>query len=67
MITLDEDLQLLKARVAKLERDVGELKSRSIPETDQPWWERIAGRFENDAAFEEIVRLGRESQMPEDD
>jgi hypothetical protein len=67
---MDEDLQLLKDRVAKLEQDVGELKSRSVLQPDQPWWARIAGRFENDAAFDEIVRLGREyreSQVPEDD
>ena len=37
---------------------------------DQPWWDRIAGRFENDMAFEEIIRLGREyreAQVPEND
>jgi hypothetical protein len=67
---MDDDIQLLKARVDKLEQDVGELKSRSVRQADQPWWERIAGRFENDAAFEDIVRLGREyreAQVPEDD
>jgi hypothetical protein len=67
---MDEDIQLLKDRVQKLERDVGELMSRTTGQADQPWWQRIAGRFENDAAFEEIVRLGREyreAQVPEDD
>ena len=67
---MDEDIQVLKDRVAKLEQDVGKLKSRSIRQADQPWWERISGRFENDAAFQEIVRLGREyraAQVPEDD
>jgi hypothetical protein len=66
---MNQDIQLLKDRVAKLEQDIGELKSRSVSQADQPWWQRIAGRFENDPAFEEIVRLGREyreAQLPED-
>ena len=67
---MDEDIQLLKDRVAKLEQEVGELKSNSVRQVEQPWWERIAGRFENDPAFEEIVRLGREhreAQTAEED
>lgn len=67
---MNEDIQLLKNRVAKLEQEVSELKSGPVRQPGQPWWDRIAGRFENDAAFEEIVRLGREyreAQLPEDD
>jgi hypothetical protein len=57
---MGEELQVLEKRVAQLEREVSLLKSHTTEPVDQPWWERIAGRFENDQAFDEIVRLGRE-------
>ncbi len=57
---MGEELQVLEKRVAQLEREVSLLKSHATGPADQPWWERIAGRFENDQAFDEIVRLGRE-------
>ena len=66
---MGEELQLLERRVAQLEQEVSLLKSRDAGSSDQPWWERIAGRFEDDGAFDEIVRLGREyreSLRPED-
>jgi hypothetical protein len=65
---MSEQLQQLVERVEKLEQDVIALKSNAP--SDRPWWQRIAGRFENDAAFDEIVRLGREyreSLGPEDE
>jgi hypothetical protein len=67
---MSEELELLEKRVSQLEQDVAQLKSKRSVEPEQTWWERIAGRFENDAAFDEIVRLGREyreSQGPRDD
>jgi hypothetical protein len=66
---MSEELQLLEKRVAQLEHEVSLLKSRATIPLGQPWWERIAGRFENDPAFDEIVRLGREyrdSHRPEE-
>jgi hypothetical protein len=57
---MGEELQLLEKRVAQLEQEVSLLKSHSNEQGGRPWWERIAGRFENDPAFDEIVRLGRE-------
>jgi hypothetical protein len=57
---MGEELQLLEKRVARLEQDVSLLKSHTTEQGDRPWWERIAGRFENDEAYDEIVRLGRE-------
>ncbi len=67
---MSEELQLLEQRVAQLERDVSQLKAGSTDRSREPWWERIAGRFENDPVFDEIVRLGkeyRESLRPEDE
>ena len=46
--------------LAQLEQEVSLLKSNTTEQDSRPWWERIAGRFENDQAFDEIVRLGRE-------
>ena len=66
---MTEQLQTLERRVAHLEQDVSRLKSQAAERSGQPWWERIAGQFENDQVFDEIVRLGREyreSQRPED-
>jgi hypothetical protein len=66
---MGEELQVLERRVAQLEREFSLLKSHITEPVDQPWWERIAGRFENDQAFDEIVRLGREyrdSMRPEE-
>jgi hypothetical protein len=54
-------------RVERLERDVSALKTHAA--ADPLWWERIAGRFENDPTFDEIIRLGREyreSLSPQD-
>ena len=67
---MSEELQLLQERVRQLELDVSFLKSQAADRESQPWWERIAGRFENDPVFDEIVRLGREyreAQRPESD
>lgn len=57
---MGEELQLLEKRVLQLEQEVSLLKSQAAGQSDRPWWERIAGKFENDPAFDEIVRLGRE-------
>jgi len=56
---MDEELRQLRDRLERLERDVDEMKSRTLS-PEQPWWQRVAGRFENDPAFKEIVRLGKE-------
>jgi len=65
---MSQDLQLLEQRIAQLELDVSQLKVQSVDCSKEPWWVQIAGRFENDPVFDEIVRLGkeyRESLRPE--
>jgi hypothetical protein len=57
-----DDLQSLKRRLARLEREVKELRqtvSKRGKAKELPWWQKIAGRFEDDPAFAEILRLGR--------
>ena len=51
----------LEQRVADLEAEVTTLK-RKLDNLDMttPWWEQIAGTFENDPIYEEAMQLGRE-------
>jgi hypothetical protein len=50
----------LEQRVADLEAEVATLK-RKLEKLDRttPWWEQIAGTFENDPIYEQAMRLGR--------
>jgi hypothetical protein len=57
-----DDLRNLQRRLARLEREVKELRlsvAKRRKTKEPPWWQKIAGRFEDDPAFAEIVRLGR--------
>ncbi len=51
----------LEQRVADLETEVATLK-RKLANLDMttPWWEQIAGTFENDPIYEKAMQLGRE-------
>jgi hypothetical protein len=53
--------QTTEERLSKVEKDLAELKRRLPPQKDgKSWVEKIAGTFENDPDFDEIVKLGRE-------
>jgi hypothetical protein len=51
----------LRARVAKLEAELAELKTK-VPEktAKKDWIDIIAGSFAHDPIYEEAMRLGRE-------
>ena len=50
----------LEQRVAALETEVARLKQKlEEQETIRPWWEQIAGTFENDPLYEQAMRLGQ--------
>jgi hypothetical protein len=61
----------LERRLARLEKEVEQLKAavaRQQTTKKVPWWHEIAGDFEGDSMFEEIVREGeklRERQRKE--
>jgi hypothetical protein len=51
----------LEERVAHLEAEVARLKNKVENESSsRPWWEKIAGTFADNPAYEEAMRLGRE-------
>ena len=51
----------LEKRMAELEQQVAALRKKldAITST-KPWWDRIAGTFENDPIYRRAMRLGRE-------
>jgi len=50
----------LEQRVAALEAEVAKLKNKfEATEYIQPWWEQIAGTFENDLIYDHAMRLGQ--------
>jgi hypothetical protein len=56
-----EQWEELSRRYRELSERVDQL-SRAI-QPDGRWWATQAGRFANDPAFEEIVRLGRKYRL----
>ena len=50
----------LEKRMAELEREVAALRTKlEALSGTKPWWERIAGTFQNDPIYEQAMRLGR--------
>jgi hypothetical protein len=52
--------QQLEVRLARVERELAELKAKLLRQTAEPWHRRIVGDFAGDHAFAEIIRLGRQ-------
>jgi hypothetical protein len=50
----------LERRVAALEAEVAKLKNTlEVKDQTPPWWEQIAGTFENDLIYDHAMRLGQ--------
>jgi hypothetical protein len=47
----------IEKRLAALEAEMASLKSS--PKSKNRWWDKIAGSFAKDPAFDEAMRLGR--------
>lgn len=49
-------------RLSALEEEMARLKSKveGMETAPKPWWERIAGTFENDPVYAEAMKLGRQ-------
>jgi hypothetical protein len=51
----------LEQRVAALEEELAKLKSKlEGRDASKPWWERIAGTFQDDSVYEQAMKLGRQ-------
>ena len=56
-------IEALEERLTAVEAEVRQLKQAKETdksENDLPWWEKIRGRFKDDPAYDEAMRLGRE-------
>jgi hypothetical protein len=50
----------LERRIAKLENELQALRKQFDElSSKKPWWDRIAGTFENDPIYEQAMKLGR--------
>ncbi|MEZ6131552.1 MAG: hypothetical protein R3C59_23020 [Planctomycetaceae bacterium] len=48
-------------RITQLEQKVRQLESMDRPVANSlPWWERVAGAFENDPVYAAAMKLGAE-------
>lgn len=64
------DSMTVEQRLAQVEREIADLKSRvnSLGGQKPNWIDTVSGSFKDDPDFEEIVRLGkeiREADRPE--
>jgi hypothetical protein len=50
----------LETRLARVEKELANLKAKLSRQTTEPWYRQIVGDFAGDPAFAEIVRLGRQ-------
>ncbi|MFQ5632410.1 MAG: hypothetical protein ACE5I1_26880 [bacterium] len=55
----------IEQRIAILEKELFALKSHLENNSQKPWWLKIAGAFENDPVFDEIVELGQKFREQE--
>lgn len=54
----------VEERLAKVEKEVAELKAKAQGEISRPGWSRkVEGSFVNDPVYDEILRLGREERQ----
>lgn len=52
-------IKQLEARLARVEKELADLRRAVLGQQEQPWYEQVAGSFAGDKVFAEIIRLGR--------
>jgi hypothetical protein len=60
MTNMPKPAQQLEARLARVEKELAELKAALRKKNAQPWYRQVVGDFSGDEAYLEIVRLGRQ-------
>jgi len=63
---MSSKLDRLEARLADVEQELRELKTRLGEAARVPWYRQIVGAFANDPVYAEIARLGRQIRNSED-
>jgi hypothetical protein len=56
---MSKTTEQLERRLARVEKELAELKEPLAKERAVPWYRQIVGSFAGDEAFAEIIRLGR--------
>ena len=56
---MPHSMQQLEARLARIEKELAELKATLATKRSEPWYRQIGGDFAQDKAYAEIIRLGR--------
>lgn len=50
----------LEGRIAALEQELADLRAKvEVMESSGPWWERIAGTFQQDSVYRKAMKMGR--------
>jgi hypothetical protein len=49
----------IEERLARVERELAELRTALNQRPSEPWYRQIVGDFAGDKGFAEIIRLGR--------
>ena len=59
---IQEQTSHLEQRVSTLEKELSEIKQMLAKSSGlkSPWWLKVAGSFEQDPNFDEVVKLGQE-------
>lgn len=56
---MSNTIQQLETRLARVEKELAQLRAALGQRQEVPWYRQIVGDFAADKAFAEIVRLGR--------
>jgi hypothetical protein len=57
--SMSKTTELLEKRLARVEKDLAQLREVVFGQRAEPWYQQIVGSFAGDEAFAEIIRLGR--------
>ncbi len=56
---MSKALEQIESRLARLEKELAQVKAALTSQPGVPWYRQILGDFAGDEVYAEIVRLGR--------
>lgn len=57
---MPKTLQQFEARLARIEKEIAELKASQTHSRAEPWYRQVVGDFADDEAYLQIIRLGKQ-------